>query len=44
MKNKLINFDFNSDNLMILAILFFLYTQNVDDKMLYMVLILLLIT
>ena len=35
--------NFYTDDLLILAILYFLYTQNVNDKYLYIILILLLI-
>ncbi len=35
--------NFYTDDLLILAILYFLYTQNVKDKYLYIILILLLI-
>ena len=42
-KFNIFGFSFYTDDLLILAILFFLYSQEVNDKFLYIVLILLLI-
>ena len=42
-KFNLFGFSLYTDDLLILAILFFLYSQKVDDKFLYIALILLLI-
>ena len=40
---NIFGFRMRTDDLLILAILFFLYTEQVDDMMLYIVLVLLLI-
>lgn len=42
-KISFLGFNFYTDDLLILAILYFLYSQNVKDKFLYIALILLLI-
>ena len=42
-KINFLGFSFYTDDLLILALLFFLYSQNVKDKFLYIILILLLI-
>ena len=42
-KINIFGFNFYTDDLLILAILFFLYSQKINDKFLYIALILLLI-
>ncbi len=40
---NIMGFRFHLDDLLIMALLFFLYTQKVEDKFLYIILVMLLI-